>query len=116
MLFVFKLGMGGNKLVGESVGSTPPALTKGEVCFMPANGGRMEAAAVLLLFLVCCRNLPTIESMMRAKLAVISDLSKSARPFSSGLMLTNFSAMSLFLPTVSANISLVMASFVALSC
>ena len=54
MLFVFKLGMGGNKLVGESVGSTPPPLTKGEVCFMPANGGRVEAAAVLLLFLVCC--------------------------------------------------------------
>jgi len=100
--------------VGESEESLLP-ITKGEVCFMPASGGR-EEAVVLLLFLVCCRNLPTIESIIRAKLAVISDLRMSASPLSSGLILTNFSAISLFLPTVSASISLVMASLVALSC
>ena len=113
LLVVFKWGMGGNKLVGESEASRP--VKKGEVCFIPANGGLTEAA-VLLLFLVCCRNLPTMESIIRAKLAVISDLRMSARPLSSGLMLTNFSAISLFLPTVSASISLVIASLVALSC
>ena len=117
---VFSEGMGGNKLpgpppMGESSNNppvTPGAPTKG--VFIPANGGRTAEEA--LLFLVTCKNRPTIESMMSAKLAVISDFKTSAKPFNSGLMLINLSLSAVSLPTVSASISLVMASLVALSC
>ena len=111
LLMFFKEGIGGNSPVGLIAPDS--SIKPGNGGFIPGIGGR---TAVALLFLVTCKKRPTMESIMIAKLAVISDFKISANPFNSGLMLTNFSAMSLFLPTVSANISLVIASLVALSC